>query len=78
MQYLWNILKIKNTINRTNKIKYIQYIFKKKLNYKIIISPENDQPHPFHPTQFPFPYHINNLIINITNIKTFNINILNK
>ena len=35
---------------------------KKNLNYKIKTSPENGQPHPFHPTQLPLPHRINALL----------------
>ena len=34
----------------------------KGLNYKVRTSPENGQPHPFHPTQLPLPHRINALL----------------
>ena len=43
-----------------------QHVFKKNLNYKIRTSPENGQPHPFHPTQLPLPHRINALLASQT------------
>ena len=36
---------------------------KETLNYKFRTSPENGQPHPFHPTQLPLPHRINALLL---------------
>ena len=48
------------------------YCLKKSLNYKLKISPENGQPHPFHPIQFPLPHWLNALVAS-QNAKIFNI-----
>jgi len=57
------MLKIKNKNGTRDENSSAQRVFKKTLNYnKIIISPENGQPHPFHPTQFPLPHRINALL----------------
>ena len=69
------MFKIKNKNGTRDENNSAQRVFSKKtLNYKIITSPENGQPHPFHPTQLPLPHRIKALLA----AKAFNVGISNK
>ena len=55
------MLKIKKMAQEV-KTAVLSMCSKKGLNYKVRTSPENGQPHPFHPTQLPLPHRINALL----------------